>query len=243
MSIHPLLMFIAWPFIWINYFTDRPTLPPSLPPSDYPASPDIFAMLSRRIIAFLNGRCLPRSVTQSNVEHVRHLKTDDVILRNVGGLLGDVSWQPFLFSGIPLGWGGSIFCRWEPVPYLSEYVCQIWLRSDGRVEKRGGTDRQTKGHCSFKWHRLIVLVKWTMTKTILLSEVGVRGQMKREAGKTIIDRRYKRMDRAKNKVCREPEDRECWRKRISHPTWIVYGGDQQIILTKGKNWDGCVNMG
>ena len=31
----------------------------------------------------------------------------------------------------------------EPVLYLSEYVCQIWLRSDGRVEKRGGgTDRQ-----------------------------------------------------------------------------------------------------
>ena len=28
--------------------------------------------------------------------------------------------------------------------YLSEYVCQIWLRSDGRVEKRGGsTDIQT----------------------------------------------------------------------------------------------------
>ena len=23
-------------------------------------------------------------------------------------------------------------------PYLSEYVCQIWLRSDGRVEREGG---------------------------------------------------------------------------------------------------------
>ena len=35
------------------------------------------------------------------------------------------------------------FSRWEPVPYLSEYVCQIWLRSDGCVEKKGRTDRQT----------------------------------------------------------------------------------------------------
>ena len=43
---------------------------------------------------------------------------------------------------LPLG--GSIFFRLEPVPYLSEYVCQIWLRSDGRVEKGGytQTDRQ-----------------------------------------------------------------------------------------------------
>ena len=32
------------------------------------------------------------------------------------------------------------------MPYLPEYVCQIWLRSDGRVEKGGGvqTDRQRK---------------------------------------------------------------------------------------------------
>ena len=31
-------------------------------------------------------------------------------------------------------------------PHLPEYVCQIWLRSDGRVETKGGgvqTDRQT----------------------------------------------------------------------------------------------------
>ena len=30
------------------------------------------------------------------------------------------------------------------VPYLPKYVCQIWLRSDGRVKKKGGvqTDRQ-----------------------------------------------------------------------------------------------------
>ena len=38
----------------------------------------------------------------------------------------------------------------EAVPYLSEYVCQIWLRSDGRVEKKGDTDRQTdKGTLQF----------------------------------------------------------------------------------------------
>ena len=30
------------------------------------------------------------------------------------------------------------------MPYLSEYVCQIWLRSNDRVEKKGvQTDRQT----------------------------------------------------------------------------------------------------
>ena len=29
-------------------------------------------------------------------------------------------------------------------------MCQIWLRSDGRVEKKGGTDRQTdKGNPQF----------------------------------------------------------------------------------------------
>ena len=43
-----------------------------------------------------------------------------------------------------------ILARYQPnftpptSAYLSEYVCQIWLRSDGRVEKRGvQTDRQT----------------------------------------------------------------------------------------------------
>ena len=45
------------------------------------------------------------------------------------------------------GVGWVNFFGWEPVPYLSENVCQIWLRSDGRVEKGWGggvqTDRQT----------------------------------------------------------------------------------------------------
>ena len=33
--------------------------------------------------------------------------------------------------------GANLF-RCECVPYLSEYVCNIWLRSDGRVERKGG---------------------------------------------------------------------------------------------------------
>ena len=47
---------------------------------------------------------------------------------------------------LPLGWAGSNFFSSEWVPYLPEHVGQTWLRSDGRVEKRGGdrqTDRQT----------------------------------------------------------------------------------------------------
>ena len=36
---------------------------------------------------------------------------------------------------------GATFFRFESVPYPN--VCQIWLRSDGRVEKGGGqTDTQ-----------------------------------------------------------------------------------------------------
>ena len=56
----------------------------------------------------------------------------------------DIS-QTFLPTKIPPGVGWVNFFTWEWVPYLSEYVCQIWLRSDGRVEKKGvqSTDRQT----------------------------------------------------------------------------------------------------
>ena len=39
----------------------------------------------------------------------------------------------------PLGSGGSIFFRFESVPYPSEYVCQIWLRSDRRECNAGMT--------------------------------------------------------------------------------------------------------
>ena len=70
-------------------------------------------------------------------------------LLNVTLCLAASSERRFCFWNTP-GVGWVNFFRWEPVPYLSEYVCQIRLRSDGRVEKKGGgTDRQTKGHCSF----------------------------------------------------------------------------------------------
>ena len=49
---------------------------------------------------------------------------------------------------IPLGWSGSNFVGFEWFPDQSAHACQIWLQSDGRVEKGGY--RQTKGHCIFK---------------------------------------------------------------------------------------------
>ena len=52
---------------------------------------------------------------------------------------------------LPLGGVGQIFLG-ENQSRIYPNVCQIWLRSGGRVEKKGGgvqTDRQTKGHCSF----------------------------------------------------------------------------------------------
>ena len=61
----------------------------------------------------------------------------------------------FRFRSLPVSiTSGSHLVEW--VPYLREHVCQMWLRSDGRVEKKGGvqTDRQTgrqtdKDFCSF----------------------------------------------------------------------------------------------
>ena len=56
----------------------------------------------------------------------------------------DISWTfEFLTSQNPpwhppgVGWVN--FFRFESVPYLSEYVCQIWLRSDGRECNAGMT--------------------------------------------------------------------------------------------------------
>ena len=56
----------------------------------------------------------------------------------------DIS-QTFWPTKIPPGVRWVNCFTWEWVPYLSEYVCQIWLRYDGRVKKRGvqSTDRQT----------------------------------------------------------------------------------------------------
>ena len=47
---------------------------------------------------------------------------------------------------LPLGWAGSIFLAENESHIYPNNVCQIWLRSDGRVEKKWGvrTDRQTK---------------------------------------------------------------------------------------------------
>ena len=47
-------------------------------------------------------------------------------------------------SGIPLGWGGS-FCLGESHSRIYPNVCQIWLRSDGRVERGGGGVHTDKG--------------------------------------------------------------------------------------------------
>ena len=71
------------------------------------------------------------------------------ILRNVGGLLGDVS--AVSVSGIPLGWGGSI-CLGESQShvYPNKIMCVKFGCGPTVVSTRGGgTDRQTKGHCSF----------------------------------------------------------------------------------------------
>ena len=66
-----------------------------------------------------------------------------VISRHVGGLLSDVSWQPFV-SGIPLRWGGSIFLGESQSGAYPNMCAKFGCRKKG-----GGTDRQTKGHCSF----------------------------------------------------------------------------------------------
>ena len=43
-----------------------------------------------------------------------------------------------------VGWA-NVF-RVEPFPDLSINACKIWSRSDGRVEKNGGTDIQAHTH-------------------------------------------------------------------------------------------------
>ena len=50
----------------------------------------------------------------------------------------------FVSPKIPLGMGWDQFCLAENESHIFPNVCQIWLRSDGHVEmKGGGTDRQT----------------------------------------------------------------------------------------------------
>ena len=62
------------------------------------------------------------------------------------------SWQFMKFPGLfeisttkTPGEGQCLF-KYEPFPDLSLYACQIWSRSDGPVEKRGGRDTQTEKH-------------------------------------------------------------------------------------------------
>ena len=51
--------------------------------------------------------------------------------------------------GTPWYGVGQHFFLAENESHIYPNVCQIWLRSDSRVEKGGGeqTDRQTKGRC------------------------------------------------------------------------------------------------
>ena len=61
------------------------------------------------LLLYVVGTWLPRSVTSSNVEHVRHLKTTaNATLRNITSCLATCR-NAVSVSGIPLGWGGSIF--------------------------------------------------------------------------------------------------------------------------------------
>ena len=53
--------------------------------------------------------------------------------------LGLFFFDPLKSSLAPPGVGWVNFFRFESVPYLSEYVCQIWLRSDGRKCNAGMT--------------------------------------------------------------------------------------------------------
>ena len=70
------------------------------------------------------------------------------------------SWQFVTFPGllnfwspkIPSGWGGSIFVGLEWFPDQSAYACQIWLQSDGRVEKKGGVQTDTHTHAHARTH-------------------------------------------------------------------------------------------
>ena len=51
---------------------------------------------------------------------------------------------------------GAKFVRFESVPHLSEYLCQIWLQSDVRVEKRGvQIGRHTNGQFMTEQHKSI----------------------------------------------------------------------------------------
>ena len=64
------------------------------------------------------------------------------ISRHVGGLLGDVSWQPFLFLESP--WGGSIFLG-ESQSRIYPNMCAKFSCSPTVVLKKGGYRHTDKG--------------------------------------------------------------------------------------------------
>ena len=60
---------------------------------------------------------------------------------------------------LPLGWAGSIFLAENESHIYPNNVCQIWLRSDGRVEKGGQTDRQRKLQLYIDYTGLLYIYK------------------------------------------------------------------------------------
>ena len=67
--------------------------------------------------------------------------------RHVGCRLGDVSWQPFMFLESPWGGAGQ-FLLDESQSRIHPNMCAKFCCGPTVVSK-GGTDRHTKGHCSF----------------------------------------------------------------------------------------------
>ena len=82
-------------------------------------------------------------------ETFKNYRQHYVISRHVGGPLGDVSWQPFLFLESPWGGVGQFFLvenQSRIYPNMcAKFGCGPTVESKGG----GGTDRQTNGHCSF----------------------------------------------------------------------------------------------
>ena len=74
-------------------------------------------------------------------ETFKNYRQHYVISRHVGGLLGDVSWQPFLFLESP-GVGQFFYLRMSPI---STQMCAKFGCGPTVVSKKreGGTDRHT----------------------------------------------------------------------------------------------------
>ena len=57
---------------------------------------------------------------------------------------------------LPLGWAGSIFLAENESHIYPNNVCQIWLRSDGRVEKGGGVQTEKTAALYSRLYRPII---------------------------------------------------------------------------------------